>query len=419
MARVTRSKKIDIAEDQSALAIQTPLPETPAKNALAELPKESNIMPSVEEDEVNTELKGLKAAYRTAIGLGKKNKKGKGKKKNNQESLELSRDSTTDEIVASVDAEPPKNKKGKVTSDKEETPIGQSMVDVEASSSRNCSEGSLGSLPRRLSKLAMEDLTALAATVEEQKKSTGRATRATRQQLAKAQAGQSELSFKGQECFSTMRPSGDYILSLFAGTFRPTNYNSTVGRATTNNILFLADAAQNAAALDAHGSNESLVEVEMTGECDVPPQYTPEAPIESKSLIEEKRTRTISQSPTKSGAKTLEEVESAFATEGPAGVVDDDSFVEQIICRSPAKPVSRIEDSVEALDQLEEALEAIDEAASAERIVPTAQIAKENTKPDVSRKEQSTKPAKQPTNPKHPTLTDLIVHSAVHPLNPI
>jgi hypothetical protein len=43
--------------------------------------------------------------------------------------------------------------------------------------------------------------------------------------------------------------------------------------------------------------------------------------------------------------------------------------VEQITCRSPAKPVSRIEDSVEALDQLEEALEAIDQAALAERIL--------------------------------------------------
>jgi hypothetical protein len=43
--------------------------------------------------------------------------------------------------------------------------------------------------------------------------------------------------------------------------------------------------------------------------------------------------------------------------------------VEQITCRSPAKPVSRIEDSVEALDQLEEALEAIDQAALTERIV--------------------------------------------------
>ncbi|CAJ2511470.1 Uu.00g070950.m01.CDS01 [Anthostomella pinea] len=48
---------------------------------------------------------------------------------------------------------------------------------------------------------------------------------------------------------------------------------------------------------------------------------------------------------------------------------EDDSFAEVITSRSPAKPVARIEDSLEALDQLEEQLEAFDEAAHIEEVV--------------------------------------------------
>lgn len=44
--------------------------------------------------------------------------------------------------------------------------------------------------------------------------------------------------------------------------------------------------------------------------------------------------------------------------------------------RSPAKPVSRIEDSVEALDQLEEVLEALDQVAMAERTVSSVEAGK-------------------------------------------
>ena len=75
-------------------------------------------------------------------------------------------------------------------------------------------------------------------------------------------------------------------------------------------------------------------------------------------------------------AKTLDDIEKTY---GQMEVVtpaeaNDDSFVEQITSRSPAKRVSRIEDSVEALDQLEEALEAIDEAALANKLTSPEQL---------------------------------------------
>jgi len=65
-------------------------------------------------------------------------------------------------------------------------------------------------------------------------------------------------------------------------------------------------------------------------------------------------------SPPKSPIKTLDQVEKECVEKDmvySAGNDTDDSFVENIICRSPAKPVSRIEDSVEALDQLEDAFD--------------------------------------------------------------
>lgn len=72
----TRSKKvdIDIAEDQSALAAQIPLPATPIAVApqprpLATILPPNYKLPVLEEDpSVELELKGLKAAFRMAVG---------------------------------------------------------------------------------------------------------------------------------------------------------------------------------------------------------------------------------------------------------------------------------------------------------------------------------------------------------------
>jgi len=80
------------------------------------------------------------------------------------------------------------------------------------------------------------------------------------------------------------------------------------------------------------------------------------APELVKYLVQE---RTFT-SPPKSPVKTLDEVEKECSERELAYAAaneTEDSFIENIICRSPAKPVSRIEDSVEALDQLEDAFD--------------------------------------------------------------
>ncbi|RAL61337.1 hypothetical protein DID88_009473 [Monilinia fructigena] len=77
--------------------------------------------------------------------------------------------------------------------------------------------------------------------------------------------------------------------------------------------------------------------------------------------------------------KTLEEIERAegektatSARYSSQAELENDSFIDLIISRSPAKPVSRIEDSLEELDNLEDAIDALDEAALAENFVTSS-----------------------------------------------
>ncbi|CAD6447346.1 eb263f51-3ac3-4776-8ee1-7e92f08e4ad1 [Sclerotinia trifoliorum] len=78
--------------------------------------------------------------------------------------------------------------------------------------------------------------------------------------------------------------------------------------------------------------------------------------------------------------KTLEQIERAYeakeaatpARHSSSAGVEEDSFIDIIISRSPAKPVSRIEDSLEELDNLEDAIDALDEATTVEKFVATS-----------------------------------------------
>jgi hypothetical protein len=89
----------------------------------------------------------------------------------------------------------------------------------------------------------------------------------------------------------------------------------------------------------------------------------------SYRLAETNGSAEIRTSPKKQRITTLEAVEKAYEAgdnfDHTSNGATEDSFVEQITTRSPAKPVSRIEDSVEALDKMEEAIEALDQAALA------------------------------------------------------
>jgi hypothetical protein len=358
MARVTRSRKIDIAEDHTALSIQTPLLENPAhqSTALSELSIGRNNLSTQEDEMVDSQVKDLKAAYRNALGVGKKGaKKGKNKKKGKQ-------GSQTETEVPQEGLEVAVEGFEKVA----ESPVPEATRQLLQSR-----EGSLRSL------LENKSIRNLTETSEEGSDSQGQSqsapvTRTTRQNSSKAQAGQYNLSalFALQTHSSqTQKPRDDFLTSLFGGRSGPSRAQKRSDPGQSNSYSkVMADhlislAVENAVAEALKGTKKNSEFVELNETLDNGGDIAPQVELKDNSLA-----RNQSKSP----VKTLNEVEKAYGSEDSAASANDeaeDSFVEQITCRSPAKPVSRVEDSIEALDKLEEALEALDQVALAERIV--------------------------------------------------
>jgi hypothetical protein len=222
-----------------------------------------------------------------------------------------------------------------------------------------------------LDKLTLRDLT---QTPDDVAVSEGKPTqqRTTRQQMAKTQAGQYDLGFsletRGRSVGLQRQIDRDYITSLFGGrsTGSSRGFSHSVQAARyrlsiTDQTIFLAEE-EIAKTMREAANVES---VNLVRPAEVAAKWENDASRKNETIEDH-----VAKSPTK--AKTLEEVEKACEVERavtPTDPAGEDSFVDQITSRSPAKPVSRIEDSVEALDRLEEALEALDQAALAERMV--------------------------------------------------
>jgi hypothetical protein len=324
MPRATRSKKIVIAEDDTDIATQIPLPETPRKErpALAEIslnPEPEEEIMTVEEVEMAAQLNGLKAAYKEAIG-GKKNKKGKGKKAAKKQ-IELVVVGGASEVV------------------EDEQPAAVSPATDGARRLLSSDEGSLMFFLRAMTGRDLTVLEDLPTPVEERAKTPpSPAVRATRQKLGKSKIGQF-----------------DNVDSL------PVGYTSGLvkeHRDFSSTVYF------------PHGrSIQNWMAVHYTSSEGSSADFSYKAPPNNGSTE-------TSLSPRKEGITTLEAVEKAYEAEKSVGQVSDvskeDSFVEQITTRSPAKPVFRIEDSVEALDKMEEVIEALDQAALAVSATETA-----------------------------------------------
>ncbi|TVY22304.1 hypothetical protein LHYA1_G009077 [Lachnellula hyalina] len=348
MSRVTRSRKIDIAEDHTALAIQTPLPETPTKSgSLAELSvaeKVNAMSTTLEEVPIAAQVKQLKAAYRDAIGVSKKGKRGKGKQVEDWEGVE--KDANT-----------------------KESPVPEATRQLLQSR-----EGSLVSL---LEKMALQDLTPTAPEAgpeQEEPNPTPSlpSARLTRRQLAMQQAGQyTSTSLDANASSSSALAQRDsFFTSLFGGrrpAVRPRRIPLPSERfsdyeSMTDQNLHIAEEELMKSTQDSEPASKDI-NVNVCGDTKI---YGEDGSQHIQTHVTE-----IIRTPAKQSVKTLEEVEQAFSEEKSVASIEveqEDSFVEQITCRSPAKPVSRIEDSVEALDRLEEALEALDQAVQPERI---------------------------------------------------
>jgi hypothetical protein len=352
MHRATRSRKIDVAEDFSAVnGVPTLQDATPHESALNDISNNPSINTMASEasslaSAVPSHIKQLKAAYRNAIGT-KKNKKSKNKKK---EGEELHHENFVgNENIGGSD-------ENNLQSDRLNFNLPGPVHDT--------------GLTSLLDSLATEHSTIPNVVNEVQQLPVNPPTgRVTRRQVAQQQAGQYNISVFSSNYPRISFPAGDQerifpITVLYpdgSTVFTPSNgvSNARVDKVPLpmNTNIYSLSAEQ---ALENHKSGleilPSLEDDGQTGEVaeeqaaniiQTPvkePVHNPEQSVESQEHIEEQISEDQYTSPLDS---------------------NDYSFLEQIISCSPAKSVSRTEDSLEALDKMEEAMDAVAQAAQA------------------------------------------------------
>jgi hypothetical protein len=401
---------------------------------------------SGEEVPVELQLKGLKAAYREAIGVAKKNNKGKNRKK-----LNAQQDSENVHLTASngdcSSADRQENGEGSLVSRMRKSSICDDLT--LKLGGKNAEASDEQSVPA-------QSMTASKVAEVVDQRPVQPIARTTRRQ-AKAQEGPYEDSLAdtlrqnggsdtGRSEDADMRKNYDFLMSLIAG--RSTGPSSSLkssisGRSmksgqAADDRLFLAEEALRKASKELIEQKNTITQ--LTGiALEAEPkglkenvkdqqsiQYPAKQATDSVKLREDEDEDSFveeitSRSPSKplSGPRDSLEVKSGHASRSPsksamvsaieeastrAGDDDQDSFVEHISSRSPAKLVSRIEDSVEALDQMEEVEEALHEAAMAERLVSPEKKRQKREQPGKQSTVVSTKAASDPKTTQPPPV---------------
>jgi hypothetical protein len=325
MPRATRSKKLVIAEDDADAAMQIPLPESPASgktrfvlqeisNNVEHEPEEEVDAITVEDAELAAQLKNLKAAYKTAIG-GKKVKKNKGKKKVKEQQIEL---------VVIEDNEPA---------------VVSSAVQ-EARQILGSDEGKFILLVPAMHGIILTLADEFPTTKKENNAPPSPAVRAAREQLAKAKTGQWDTAVSFPPDYTSFFPREPLRSISVANSpaYEKQSQQENTGR-WMQSILSRANILSG-----VQDSQDGLRTVHRTGGVAQSTSST-KVVITNLEAVE----------------KACEEKDRAMSNTQGEG---EDSFVEQIITRSPAKSVSRIEDSVEALDKIEDVIEALEEATT-------------------------------------------------------
>ncbi|KAM0159317.1 hypothetical protein ACHAPG_003569 [Botrytis cinerea] len=370
MSRVTRSTTINIAEDNTAsIAAQIPLPVTPASKVLApSTVHELNSMAAHDSSETDLaqHMKNLKAAYRSALGITKKGKKhNKNKNKGKQElSTELEHTKATVHEFeylegttvnpTSVQAIPSAETAPRIAAGPPGVRSTTLVSNFEPSRNRTGRPTSV-QLPHIMGQSTLPQLPQLGRT--------------TRGQIARQQAGQYDrgVSFiraanTGDVFWKPPHPSSCGS-SLFAGSHFPMQAGPFIPlRREHNTNPSDCLAMKNNANIETKDV-ESLASDKL------------------RSSPEKNDAAASATLPFAKQITTLEEIERAYnAKEATSPVrqrsssaeIEEDSFIDIIISRSPAKPVSRIEDSLEELDNLEDAIDALDEATTVENFVATS-----------------------------------------------
>ena len=438
MARVTRSKRVEIAEDKTAQTLgveNLPLPHIGSQiQPLADAA--GNTMPE-EESTVEAEIENLKVAYGMATGNPKKNKKVRNKNKATPQ--QDPEDAHIVEINGLL-----------VRADRQETSQGSLVSRMDRLSLRDdLTRNSEDNVPLDMEKKRGRPLATKSATNTIVLEAVGQpvqpAVRTTRRQ-AKVKEGPYEdlllYILGGQnDAPKSGRPNEmDFLVSLIAGRTAGSSRSlsssvsgmSAKSGSVANEYPSIAEEALKKSSRDVFMESANVQVPDKAALCQAefrqleenvkyhPVTHSPSntAPEHAKTLAEDVAEDSFAEqitcrSPAKIVSRTGDSLElvvrttptTTKSTADPinkevvtqADDTDDDSFVEHISNRSPAKPVSRIEDSVEALDQMEEVEEALHQAAMAERMVsPEKMRRKAKDQPPKTSAPTGTKTTREP-----------------------
>jgi hypothetical protein len=387
MPRITRSTKITIAEDESSLS--TPRDQqVPTIEARAPLEEINNNVTeeivSLEEAQIADQEKLLKAAFKTAIGIKKKSKKAKNKRNAKQQH------SSSEEVV--LDDQP-------------------APLSPAAAEARQLLQSDPGSLMHLLDGLQGVHLAEpkQGPMANDIANAPSAAVRLTRSQMRNMTTPKGQYNHYSYGAYSSgpaipvpqipdyrsgFQPGhisfGDAVNSPSFGrsvqSWISNDYNiprspftNRDWRTAEQEPTYVYNGPQPPETVDRDGdigiehalqSGDAVLDSIQQTERDESTTPEPQSSHED-SFVE----HIVERSPAKPVLRrySIEELVELRSACKPESRIEDsvdelDKF-EQIIIRSPAKPLSRIEDSVEELDKMEEALEALSEAARAQELV--------------------------------------------------
>ncbi|KFY00010.1 hypothetical protein V495_06758 [Pseudogymnoascus sp. VKM F-4514 (FW-929)] len=335
MARVTRSTKITISEDETSQAIpqNQHVPSAEARAPLQEISNTTEEIVSLEDAQIADEEKLLKAAFKSAIGIKKKNKRTKNKRNVNQEQ-------SNDNEVIPDDQPAPLSPAAAATRQllrSDSGPIAQIRDELQATH------------------IAGPEQDSMAVDTPNPTTFTGRLTRS---QLKSVQpVGQEQTySYSGPKVSDRVDTDGDVAMG-----------NSPRGSAL--HIENIEECAGEETPEPKSSHDDSFVEL-IVGR-------SPAKPVNRRDSAEEIVAL-------RSSAKPSPRIEDS---------VDELDKFEETLIRSPAKPVSRIEDSVEELDLLEDIMEALTEAARAQELASPVKSRKPVTAAQKAARQPTASPA--------------------------
>lgn len=419
MARVTRSTKITISEDETSQSIpqNQNVPSAEARAPLQEISNTTEEIVSLEDAQIADEEKLLKAAFKSAIGIKKKNKRTKNKRNVNQEQ------SHDNEVIP------------------DDQPASLSLAAAATRELLRSDSGPIAQIRDELQATHLAGPEQDSMAVDMLNPTTTFTGRLTRSQMKGAQPGQYNYnSYANYGTFAPAVPNAPHFLYgrskyhtgyvsqgksippalgwpvprwLSYGYGDPiSQYTNTDYRIVGQEQTYSYSGPKVYDHVDKDGdvamgndTRGSALHIENIEEC--ARDQTPEPKSSHDDSFVE---LIVGRSPAKPVSRrySVEEIVALRSSAKPSPRIEDsvdelDKFEETLI-RSPAKPVSRIEDSVEELDLLEDIMEALTEAARAQELASPVKSRKPVTAIQKATRQPTASPVSRPTPAKAKTI---------------